>query len=62
MVVEGEQASADERDDPAQAAARAALDLMLDPSLKPRARAKGLAALTGLDARELYDRLRQARE
>jgi 16S rRNA (cytidine1402-2'-O)-methyltransferase len=31
---------------------------MLDRSLKPRARAKALAELTGLDARELYDRLK----
>jgi 16S rRNA (cytidine1402-2'-O)-methyltransferase len=47
-------------DDPAQQAARAVLDVMLDPSLKPRARAKALAALTGLDGRELYDRLRDS--
>ncbi|NVB38292.1 16S rRNA (cytidine(1402)-2'-O)-methyltransferase [Pseudenhygromyxa sp. WMMC2535] len=44
--------------DPAIAGARAALEVMLDPGLKPRARAKALAALTGLDARALYDRLR----
>ena len=42
-------------------AARAVLDVMLDPSLKPRPRARALAELTGLDARELYERLRDAR-
>jgi 16S rRNA (cytidine1402-2'-O)-methyltransferase len=37
--------------------ARAALEILLDPELKPRARAKALAELTGLDARELYQRM-----
>ncbi len=59
VVVEGrgelEQAA---EEDPRKAGAIAALELLLDPSLKPRARAKALAELTGLDARELYDRLR----
>lgn len=40
-----------------QAAARAVLETLLDPSLKPRERAKKLAELTGLDAREIYARL-----
>ena len=44
--------------DASQLAARAVLDAMLDTSLKPRARAKAIAALTGLDGRALYDRLR----
>jgi 16S rRNA (cytidine1402-2'-O)-methyltransferase len=56
VVIEGAEPSTD-RDDPARAAARAVLDVMLNPTLKPRARAKALAELTGLDARELYDRL-----
>ncbi|KIG18331.1 rRNA small subunit methyltransferase I [Enhygromyxa salina] len=43
--------------DPAEQAARAVLNVMLDASLKPRARAKALAKLTGLDARALYERL-----
>jgi 16S rRNA (cytidine1402-2'-O)-methyltransferase len=59
VVIEG--AGPDTEDtselDPAQQAARAVLDAMLDTSLKPRARAKVIASLTGLDARELYDRL-----
>lgn len=42
-------------------AARAVLDVMLDPALKPRPRARALAELTGIDARELYERLRDAR-
>lgn len=61
VVIDGRPiASRIDDDDPAQQAARAVLDVMLDPSLKPRARAKALAALTGLDGRELYDRLREA--
>jgi 16S rRNA (cytidine1402-2'-O)-methyltransferase len=43
-------------------AARAVLEIMLDVGLKPRARAKALAELTGLDAREIYDRLVGTRE
>jgi 16S rRNA (cytidine1402-2'-O)-methyltransferase len=59
LVLEGPPDTAgDADDDPATTAARALLEVMLDPSLKPRARAKALAELTGLDARELYDRLR----
>ena len=40
-----------------RAAARATLDALLDPGLRPRARARALAELTGLSAREIYDRL-----
>lgn len=43
-------------------AARSVLDVMLDPALKPRPRARALAELTGLDARELYERLRAAKD
>ncbi len=59
MVVEGNTAQADAE---SQDAARAVLDVMLDASLKPRPRARALADLTGLDARELYERLRAARD
>lgn len=59
VVVEGNTAPADAE---SQDAARAVLDVMLDPSLKPRPRARALADLTGLDARELYERLRAARD
>ncbi|MCR9165299.1 MAG: 16S rRNA (cytidine(1402)-2'-O)-methyltransferase [Nannocystaceae bacterium] len=57
VVVEGGDAAEAESVD----AARAVLDVMLDPSLKPRPRARALADLTGLDAREVYERLRDAR-
>ncbi len=58
LVIDGASASADheQRD-----AARAVLEVMLDPALKPRPRARALAELTGLDARELYERLRAAK-
>ncbi len=59
VVVDGRPAVAD---DEQQDAARAVLDVILDPSLKPRPRARALADLTGLDARELYERLRAAKE
>lgn len=42
-------------------AARATLDALIDPALKPRARAKKIAELTGLDPREVYERLSNAR-
>ncbi len=57
VVVDGGDAAQAESVD----AARAVLDVMLDPTLKPRPRARALAELTGLDARELYERLRDAR-
>jgi 16S rRNA (cytidine1402-2'-O)-methyltransferase len=59
VVIEGAPPTQDTDEvDPVEQAARAVLDVMLDSSLKPRARAKALANLTGLDARALYDRLR----
>ena len=47
--------------DRAKQAARETLELVL-AELKPREKAKRLASLTGLDAREIYDRLRVSRE
>jgi len=38
-------------------AASQAIELMLDPKLKPRERARKLASLSGINARELYQRL-----
>lgn len=61
LVIEGRPPTTTPDEDAAQQAARAVLDVMLDPSLKPRARAKALAALTGIDDREIYDRLRAQR-
>lgn len=60
VIVEG-RSPAEIETDPARASANAVLELMLDKSLKPRARAKALAELTGLDARELYERLLEPR-
>lgn len=44
--------------DAAHQAAREVLETMLDPTLKPRERAKRIAKATGLDTQTLYDRLR----
>ncbi|MBX7079180.1 MAG: 16S rRNA (cytidine(1402)-2'-O)-methyltransferase [Nannocystaceae bacterium] len=44
-------------EDPAQHAARATVAILLDASLRPRQKARQLAELTGLPARELYARL-----
>jgi 16S rRNA (cytidine1402-2'-O)-methyltransferase len=59
LVLEGREAEEVQREGPsaAQARARETLEAMLDPTLKPRARARRLADLTGLDAREVYARL-----
>ena len=58
VVLDGQpKAEAEAAAEPTQAAAQAVLELMLDASLKPRARAKALAKLTGHDPRELYTRL-----
>lgn len=50
------------RDDVAIDAARETLTTMLDRSLRPRERARRLALLTGLPARDLYTQLRLADE
>jgi 16S rRNA (cytidine1402-2'-O)-methyltransferase len=43
--------------DPAHAAARAVLDVLLDSQLRPKARARALAELTGLEPKAVYARL-----
>lgn len=60
VVLEG-RGAAHERDDddPKVQGARAALEILTDEGLKPRARAKKLAQLTGLDSSELYRRLQR---
>lgn len=44
----------------AHAEARAVLEAMLDPGAKPRQRAKRIAEVTGLDPREIYERMSAA--
>lgn len=56
VVLEGTGAEV-EPDDAATTAARDVLDAMLDDGLKPRERAKRIAAATGLDPRDVYERL-----
>lgn len=48
--------------DPVQAAARAVWELQWDASLRPREKAKQIAALTGLEARAVYERLNRGRD
>jgi 16S rRNA (cytidine1402-2'-O)-methyltransferase len=50
-------APADVTEDAAQVAARAVWQLVGDASLRPRERAKRIAALTGHDARAIYEQL-----
>ena len=62
VVLAGAVASAVAAADPAQAAARAVWELQWDPSLRPREKAKQIAALTGLEARAIYERLARGRD
>ena len=55
VVLAGTQAASE--GDPAQDAARALWQLVCDPGLKPREKAKQIAALTGLEARAIYEQL-----
>ncbi len=57
LVLAGTSAAELEAGDPAQVAARAVWELIWDPSLKPREKAKQIATLTGLEARAIYERL-----
>ncbi len=61
VVLGGAVASEVAAADPAQMAARAVWDLLWDASLRPREKAKQLAALTGVDARAIYERLSRDR-
>ncbi len=62
VVLGGAPAATVVAQDPVQAAARAVWDLVWDKTLRPRAKAKALAAHTGLDAREIYERLARSRD
>lgn len=55
VVLAGTQAAPAE--DPGETAARALWALVCDPALRPREKAKRIAALTGLDARAVYEQL-----
>ncbi len=57
LVLAGTSAAELEAGDPAQVAARAVWELIWDPGLKPREKAKQIATLTGLEARAIYERL-----
>ena len=57
LALEGTSAAELEAGDPAQTAARAVWELIWDPALKPREKAKQIAARTGLEARAVYERL-----
>ena len=57
LAIEGTSAAELEAGDPAQTAARAVWELIWDASLKPREKAKQIAARTGLEARAVYERL-----
>ena len=60
VVVEGRRADAEPRDT-AREAARSLWSVLQDMSMKPRQKAKRIAALTGLEARAVYDQLRALR-
>jgi 16S rRNA (cytidine1402-2'-O)-methyltransferase len=55
LVLEGTRAAP--TGDPAEEAARAVWALVCDPGLRPREKAKQIAALTGLEARQVYEQL-----
>jgi len=61
VVLGGAVASEVAAADPAQAAARAVWELLWDPALRPREKAKQIAALTGVEARAIYERLSRDR-
>lgn len=62
VVLAGAAASQVAAADPAQTAARALWELLWDAGLKPREKAKQIAALTGLEARAIYERLARDRD
>lgn len=62
VVLGGAVASEVAAADPAQTAARALWELLWDAGLKPREKAKQIAALTGLEARAIYERLARDRD
>lgn len=61
VVLAGAAPATTRAEDPAEAAARAVWALCCDAELKPRERAKKIAALTGLEARAIYEQLTRMR-
>jgi 16S rRNA (cytidine1402-2'-O)-methyltransferase len=61
VVIDGAPIRAPQADVSTQAA-RKVMEALLDEGLKPRERAKAVAALTGLDDRDVYDRLVRAKD
>ncbi|GEM_PF-512292 len=57
VVLSGPLLSDSQETDPVQEAARKTLEVLLDPTIKPRARARALAELTGEDAKAIYSRI-----
>lgn len=57
LVLEGARAAATAAADPAQVAAQAVWAAVCDRALRPREKAKQIAALTGLDPRAVYEQL-----
>ncbi len=62
VVLEGAARAELVASDPVQAAARAVWDLLWDAGLRPREKAKQIAALTGLEPRAVYERIARGRE
>jgi len=56
LVLEGASTQATE-EDASRTSAREVFEAMLDDALKPRERAKRIAGATGLDPRDVYERL-----
>ena len=61
VVLEGAARAELVASDPVQAAARAVWDLLWDAGLRPREKAKQIAALTGLEPRVVYERIARGR-
>jgi 16S rRNA (cytidine1402-2'-O)-methyltransferase len=57
LALAGTSAAELEAGDPSHLGARAVWELIWDPALKPREKAKQIAARTGLEARAVYERL-----
>ena len=59
MVLDGGTASQQREQADAASMARSVLELLADTTLKPKAKAKALAELSGMPSREVYDCLQR---